>query len=168
MLEGRWRRRCGRGMWSITFSKDGHTPHQEMESNSLLLHVSWLLWLFQPKPMADITLLGRFNIKFRFCPFHQNTPARALSYHVSTLIVLRVPCCEEAQSTWSRDCIEKPWDYMKREKCLLGLQLLQFQPPLTATAWDTLSHNCPAGPFLNYWLRETMTNEEIAIVVLSH
>ena len=33
----------GDGLWQVGISKDGHTPHQEMESNSLLLHVSWLL-----------------------------------------------------------------------------------------------------------------------------
>lgn len=67
-------------------------------------------------------------IKFHFCPFPLNVLVRALSYHVSSHIALRVPRCE-AQHSQHKDCIEKPRDYIKREKCLAGSQLLQLQPP---------------------------------------
>lgn len=102
-------------------------------------------------------------IKFHVCPFHQNTLARALSYCGRTARALKVPCYEEAQSTWSTDCIEKPWQEMSS---------WPSDAPVPATSdCNCMKHskpNCLAGPFPNYWPRETMTNKETAVVVLSH
>lgn len=154
---------CCRGMWFITFSKDGHTPHQETESNSLL-ECEWaFVTVSTSSKWQTQYYLEDSVIKFHVCPFHQNTLARALSYCGRTARALKVPCYEEAQSTWSTDCIEKPWQEMSS---------WPSDAPVPATSdCNCMKHskpNCLAGPFPNYWPRETMTNKETAVVVLSH